>query len=110
MSLRFVILEHSVNGEAHFDLMLEEAGAEKLRTIQMLRWPLDVGDNCPATELDPHRRIYLEYEGDIGGGRGVVRRIEEGLYEDTDEGVLLKPAGGGEFELVVYDNAVERMR
>lgn len=110
MALRFVILEHSVNGEAHFDLMLEVGGAEKLRTIQLHVWPLEVGDSCPAAELDPHRRVYLDYEGDIGGGRGVVRRFEEGLYEDTDEGVLLKPARGGEFELIVHDSAVERVR
>jgi hypothetical protein len=110
MSQRFVILEHSVNGEAHFDLMLEVAGAEKLRTIQMRDWPLDVGGRCPAAELDSHRRIYLEFEGDIGGGRGVVKRIEEGSYTTTDEGVLLQSARGGEFELIVHDHAIERVR
>jgi hypothetical protein len=73
---RFVILEHLWDG-IHWDLMLEDG--EGLRT-----WAIDApvveGRNLPARALPTHRRIYLEYEGEIAGGRGRVRRIDEGIY------------------------------
>ncbi len=35
----------------------------------------------PARQgLGDHRRIYLEYEGEISGGRGRVRRLDSGTY------------------------------
>lgn len=80
MEQRFVILKHSVNGAAHFDLMLEVEGQEKLRTWQLARWPLNVGESCLARQLDDHRRAYLEYEGEISGGRGVVQRVASGEW------------------------------
>jgi DNA polymerase Ligase (LigD) len=73
---RFVLLEHLWNG-VHWDLMLEDG--EALRT-----WAIDapvvVGQNLPARALADHRRIYLEFEGDVSGYRGTVRRIDEGTY------------------------------
>jgi hypothetical protein len=63
MATRFVILAHAVNGLTHFDLMLEVAGQEKLRTYQLARWPLVVGEACVAPQIGDHRRVYLTYEG-----------------------------------------------
>ncbi len=74
---RFVLLEHRWNG-VHWDLMLENG--ETLRT-----WAIDApvvaGRELPARGLPDHRSIYLDYEGEISGGRGNVRRIDEGTYE-----------------------------
>jgi hypothetical protein len=74
---RFVVLEHDWNG-VHWDLMLEVDGA--LRT-----WAIDetiaAGRDLPARALPDHRLHYLEYEGEISGGRGSVRRVDRGLYE-----------------------------
>ena len=73
---RFVLLEHLWDG-IHWDLMLEDG--EALRT-----WAIDapvvIGRDLPARALPDHRRIYLDYEGDISGDRGRVRRIDEGTY------------------------------
>jgi len=73
---RFVLLEHLWDG-IHWDLMLEDG--EGLRT-----WAIDApvvaGQDLPARALPTHRRIYLDYEGDIVGNRGRVRRIDEGTY------------------------------
>lgn len=74
---QFVLLEHEW-GAVHWDFMLEDG--DSLRT-----WALDVpivsGIDQPARELADHRRAYLDYEGEVSGGRGTVRRLDKGRYE-----------------------------
>ena len=74
---RYVILEHD-HPRLHWDLMLE--AGDVLRT-----WAIDApvvaGADLPARALPDHRRIYLDYEGDISENRGTVRRIDRGTYE-----------------------------
>ena len=76
---RFVLLEHVWNG-VHWDLMLEHG--EVLRT-----WAIDspvvAGRDLPARALADHRRLYLDYEGEISGDRGHVRRIDTGTISDA---------------------------
>jgi hypothetical protein len=73
---RFVLLEHRWDG-VHWDLMLEDG--EILRT-----WAIDapvvIGKDLPARALPDHRLIYLQYEGPVSRGRGIVRRVDEGTY------------------------------
>lgn len=73
---RFVLLEHRWNG-VHWDLMFEVG--DVLRT-----WAIDApivpGADLPARALGDHRRVYLEYEGEISGNRGTVRRVDQGRY------------------------------
>jgi hypothetical protein len=73
---RFVVLEHDWNG-VHWDFMLE--CGEVLRT-----WAVDVpivaGKECRARALSDHRLVYLDYEGELTGQRGRVRRVDGGLY------------------------------
>jgi hypothetical protein len=98
---RFVLLEHLWNG-VHWDFMLERG--EILRT-----WAIDApvvsGRDLPARALGDHRRIYLEYEGEISGGRGQVRRLDSGTYQAvvwSAERVQIEVAGAqlaGEVEL-----------
>jgi hypothetical protein len=107
--MRYSILEHVGHGETHWDLLLEVEGQERLRTLRLARWPLEIGGSCASGELDPHRRVYLEYEGPISGDRGSVTRVDAGDYDETDEGVLLRSTGGESFNLVIHDNAVERL-
>ncbi len=73
---RFVLLEHLWDG-IHWDFMLEDDDALRTWAIDA---PVVVGQDLPARALPDHRRIYLEYEGDISGDRGSVRRIDEGTY------------------------------
>jgi hypothetical protein len=97
MPERFVILEHSVNGGVHFDLMLEVAGQELLRTFQLARWPLAVGETCACAQLADHRRAYLDYEGEVSGGRGSVRRVAAGSWS-------------GEYDLACEGGEVVRLQ
>jgi DNA polymerase Ligase (LigD) len=73
---RFVLLEHNWNG-VHWDFMLEVG--EVLRT-----WAIDApivsGRDLPARALGDHRKIYLDYEGQIAGDRGHVRRVDAGSF------------------------------
>jgi hypothetical protein len=89
---RFVVLEHVWNG-VHWDLMLDTG--ESLQT-----WAIDApivpGRALPARKLGDHRRAYLEYEGEISGNRGSVRRVEQGTYEVevwTDDRVVVRLFG-----------------
>src|SRR5438552_2349156 len=74
---RFVILEHD-HPSLHWDLMLEER--DMLRSWRLSRAP---APGMPFTaELAPdHRRMYLDYEGPVSGGRGRVARWDHGDYE-----------------------------
>jgi len=89
MEQRFVILRHEVNGGSHFDLLLELASQELLRALQLASWPLAVGESCPAPVLPPHRRIYLDYQGPISGGRGSVTRIDAGTWSGDAGRIVL---------------------
>jgi hypothetical protein len=73
---RFVILEHRWRG-VHWDFMLEDDGV--LRTWAVDE-PIVANVELPARALPDHRMLYLAYEGPISGGRGSVRRMEEGFY------------------------------
>ena len=80
---RFVILEHTATeGAIHWDLMLENHGV-------LLTWSLEPQPalwqretiTAAATQRPDHRLAYLDYEGNISGGRGRVERLESGDYE-----------------------------
>jgi hypothetical protein len=73
---RFVLLEHNWDG-VHWDFMLEVG--EVLRT-----WAIDApivsGQDLPARALGDHRKTYLDYEGEVSGNRGHVRRVDAGTF------------------------------
>jgi hypothetical protein len=80
---RFVVLWHECEPTAgrqvdsHYDLMLEADGV--LRTWAIARWP-EVGESVSAEPLVDHRLAYLDYEGELSGGRGSVKRIDRGEF------------------------------
>lgn len=79
-----VLLHHTAATGDHFDWLLAEPGNPEglLRTFRVLV-PTDEWAGLRAWDLEliqPHRRIYLTYEGPIPGGRGEVRRVDEGTF------------------------------
>lgn len=78
---RFVILEHD-HPHLHWDLMLEEA--DGLRTWR-LPSPEFSNEEMEAVALPPHRKEYLDYEGPVSGGRGVVKRVKAGTFDVDDD-------------------------
>src|SRR5262245_24230462 len=114
---RFVILEHD-HPSLHWDLMLESS--EKLLTWRLAETPV-VNKTIVASPLPDHRVLYLDYEGEVSGGRGSVRRWDSGEYEwirRTDEELAMRlssrrvhgivhlcrvSSGGWRFELMSDD-------
>ena len=78
---RFIILEHDCP-TPHFDFLLE--AGDVLRA-----WRLDAppacGEPVEAVANFDHRRIYLDYEGEVSGGRGTVRRWDAGTFEWVED-------------------------
>lgn len=97
---RFVILEHD-HPFLHWDLMLEAGDA--LRTWRLLQEPKipgiseNLGDlEIEAEALPDHRLAYLDYEGPVSGGRGVVKRRDAGEFtwgETTEERIEVELRG-----------------
>jgi hypothetical protein len=56
--------------------MFEAPGHEGLVTIRWEEVPR--GGSFEGVRLGDHRRVYLEYEGEVSGGRGRVTRVMEG--------------------------------
>lgn len=108
----FALLEHAAPDGLHWDLLIELPDREGLATWRLSANPLATGGPVPATRISDHRRVYLEYEGEVSRGRGSVRRLDRG-----DCFVLIPEAGRlrlrlagellhGEFEL---DDAFRRV-
>lgn len=81
---RFVLLEHTGAPDdpagLHFDLLLEDG--DHCRTWRLASIPEPGGPAVVAIELPPHRLAWLDREaGEVSGGRGFARRIDEGTYE-----------------------------
>jgi hypothetical protein len=83
----FVVLEHDTTQAAgvppaergrHWDLLVEDPGRERLPTWRLARDPLGATGEIPAERIQDHRRLYLDYEGEVSGDRGVVRRLDRG--------------------------------
>lgn len=82
----FVLLEHErpsdpaapAQRDVHWDLLVEVPGQDRLPTWQLTEDPCRAIGPIPARRIADHRRIYLEYEGPLSEGRGVVRRVDRG--------------------------------
>lgn len=76
--MRFAIARHDGSPEGdHYDLLLESG--DVLRTWRFQAAHFEAPQ--PAKQLKDHRKKYLEYEGEISGGRGRVSIYETGTYE-----------------------------
>src|SRR5258708_37952507 len=78
---RFVLLEQH-HAELHWDFILE-AGAG-LRPWRLVRPPETPGDVIDAVALPDHRLHYLDYEGPVSDGRGMVKRWDAGAYDEVE--------------------------
>lgn len=73
---RYVLLAHDWP-TPHFDLLLE--CGDVLKSWRLLAGPTP-GVTVPAEPNADHRLAYLDYEGEVSGGRGTVRRVAAGEY------------------------------
>jgi hypothetical protein len=106
---RFVVLYHDCPPHgalaSHWDFMLE--AGDHLRTWRLEQLPAAwrvahqrtaaTHSHCPviaadnsiaATQLGDHRLAYLDYEGEVSGGRGRVVRVATGTYTFESDAAL----------------------
>lgn len=78
---RTVLLLHTLpDGSNHVDWLTERGPA--LAAFRLPRRPDEPGwETLDATRLPDHRMLYLDYEGEVYGGRGHVRRLAAGAVE-----------------------------
>lgn len=106
--VRFTVSFHDRPGDPHFDLFVEQPGADGLATWNLPAAPdgLAPGGEMPARRIFDHRPIYLEFEGELSGGRGTVRIADSGTCrcrERSADRVVLELHGrssAGVFELI----------
>lgn len=101
---RYTISRHDAPDGTHWDLFLEEG--ETLRTWR-LSAPPESGE-VTVVALGDHRLVYLDYEGEISGGRGTVARHASGRY--VLDGSLLRLEGGASDGLYRWEDAQTRLR
>lgn len=112
----FILLEHRAPDGLHWDFMIELAGQETLATWRLAANPIGQAGAIDAKRIGDHRRAYLEFEGDIGQGRGVVQRIDRGesqVRAEQDSGFLTELHGArlrGRFELLPNADGVWMFR
>lgn len=75
---RYVVLAHHTT-PFHYDLMIERGDA--LATWSFDEPPGRHGQAC--RRIKDHRKAYLDYEGEVSGGRGRVERWDAGTCEAT---------------------------
>jgi hypothetical protein len=90
---RYVVQQHfREKDHFHFDLMLEREGV--LVTFASGAPPdMEAELPCLVHHLGDHRLAYLEYEGEISGGRGWCAVHDRGTFE------WIEPEGGRLLEL-----------
>jgi hypothetical protein len=83
---RFALLRHVVPPESvlyrqgrrdHWDLLVERPETDLL-AWQLATLPTDDQPAVPALALPVHRRVYLDYEGQLNGDRGRVEAWDRG--------------------------------
>lgn len=92
MATRFVLLRHEMPADlgrpSHWDLLLERDDACWTWALESLPAGLAAGagpNSAWATRLADHRPHYLDYEGPVSGGRGIVAQTLTGTCEWLEE-------------------------
>lgn len=83
-NLRYVIQQHTLEKDTHWDLMLEQG--EFLKT-----WRLDIPPEtilhhpAKATQIPDHPLRFLTYQGPVNNGKGMVKIADQGTYKPESE-------------------------
>ncbi len=82
---RFVVLRHDVGPcfertpETHLDWMFATGNVLSTWSTELIT-DFENTFEVPCVKLADHRVVYLDREGDLGGGRGSVRKMLAGEY------------------------------
>ena len=76
---RYAVLHHSGVPAPHLDVLIEPRPGADLAAWRSPAWPVD--RPTPVERIKDHRRLYLDHEGPVGGGRGRVERVGGGICQ-----------------------------
>lgn len=104
---RFVVLRHDPGdgGPVHWDLLLELCDSVKLASWSFPEPPLL--DGIAGEKRFDHRAVYLEYEGEISGNRGIVTRWDNGTFAPD---LNCNDIASGRVELVFSGDILQGLR
>lgn len=71
----------------HLELFLDLDGESPLETWRCFE-KTKRGQTCRFAAAPPHRRIYLEFSGQIAGNRGKLRILRRGKFIDRRTGMF----------------------
>lgn len=113
--MRTVILRHTLpDGSWHHDWLVERAGIALVPTWRTGQSrPDDASiESFEAQRIGDHRTLYLDYEGEVSGGRGVVERVAAGEVIDNawGNGTLVLSADFGGHVVRLVGKAIEADR
>lgn len=78
--MRFVVHKHTLDSEKyHYDLMFEDGDVLKTYQIENIDDLLNLQE-VQGRNIQDHRLIYLDYEGEISHNRGFVKIFDKGEY------------------------------
>lgn len=80
---RCTVSHHLVTlGDGHLDIFFETEGdyLETYETNAESFQDLILGKKILCNKKKPHRNLYLDYEGEISNGRGILRVLWKGTY------------------------------
>lgn len=87
---RTVLLRHTLpDGSWHYDWMVERPVRDEHRLVTFrTRERVDRADEIEfdAERISDHRAAYLDFEGELSGGRGRVERVAAGNARDLFDG------------------------
>lgn len=99
--MRTTLLKHTLpDGTSHFDWLIETTPEAPLTTFRVaVRIDDPACEGFEAERLADHRRVYLDYEGEVSGGRGVVLQVARGEVrgEINADAATLHVGFGGAF-------------
>jgi hypothetical protein len=83
------VLRHELpDGTWHYDWLIERPDTPGLLTFRVDARPDDPGvTKLEGVRLPDHRAMYLDFEGEIKGGRGRVLRLAKGearVFSDSE--------------------------
>lgn len=87
--MRTVILRHTLpDGSWHHDWLVERADLALVPTWRTGHHRPDdpTSESFEAERIGDHRAVYLDYEGEVSGGRGSVQRLATGTIIETEGG------------------------
>ena len=89
---RTVLLRHTLpDGTWHFDWMIDRDGEGPLVTFRVQdRLEFEEISAFAAQRIGDHRRVYLDFEGEVSGGRGRVERVAAGVVDRLSEGAEIE--------------------